>query len=138
MDVILICLFSLVGGLIFGVFIANFGIFIISVVRRFRINSHKSYNLPEILKFEDYTVYLLGGLPHRKDGPAIEWTNGDREWYINGELHREDGPAVENSEGYKWYFHGKLHREDGPAIELNNGHTEWYVEGVKQHIPPLN
>ena len=35
------------------------------------------------------------GLVHREDGPAIEYADGAKAWYINGTLHREDGPAVE-------------------------------------------
>ena len=36
------------------------------------------------------------------------YANGDRFWYLNGELHREDGPACEFSDGYKeWYFNGE-------------------------------
>ncbi len=30
---------------------------------------------------------------HKLDGPAIEWTDGGREWFQNGIKHREDGPA---------------------------------------------
>ena len=45
---------------------------------------------------------------HREDGPAVEWTNGDKEWYLNGKYHREDGPAVDCINGYKsWYIDGK-------------------------------
>lgn len=25
------------------------------------------------------------GKLHREDGPAIEWDNGDKEWWVNGE-----------------------------------------------------
>jgi len=25
---------------------------------------------------------------HREDGPAVEYNNGDRWWYINGKYHR--------------------------------------------------
>jgi hypothetical protein len=32
---------------------------------------------------------------HRVDGPAMEWSDGDRAWYQDGRLHRVDGPAVE-------------------------------------------
>lgn len=32
---------------------------------------------------------------HREDGPAIEWEDGERYWFVNGIRHREDGPAVE-------------------------------------------
>lgn len=44
------------------------------------------------------------GQYHREDGPAIEWTNGDKSWYLNGMYHREDGPAVECANGDKWYY----------------------------------
>jgi hypothetical protein len=29
--------------------------------------------------------YKLNGKRHREDGPAVEWTNGSKEWYLNGE-----------------------------------------------------
>ena len=68
---------------------------------------------------------------HRKNGPAIEWANGNKEWRINGELHREDGPAVERKNGFKtWYRNGKPHRIDGPAVELPNGHKQWWIDGM--------
>jgi hypothetical protein len=45
---------------------------------------------------------------HRDDGPAIEYADGSKFWYINGNCHREDGPAWENSDGTKkWYINGK-------------------------------
>jgi hypothetical protein len=35
------------------------------------------------------------------------WPNGDKEWYLNGDLHREDGPAIELANGDKeWYLNG--------------------------------
>ena len=44
----------------------------------------------------------------REDGPAIEWVEGSKFWFINGKRHREDGPAVEWSDEYKeWWYHGK-------------------------------
>ncbi len=65
--------------------------------------------------------------PHRLDGPAIEYPNGDKEWYQNGKLHREDGPAIEWANGDKaWYQNGKFHREDGPALECVNGNKYWW------------
>ena len=45
----------------------------------------------------------LGQL-HRTDGPAVEYTNGSKEWYINGKLHREHGPAIILGNGAKWWF----------------------------------
>ena len=50
--------------------------------------------------------------------------------YVNekGVYHREDGPALEYSDGYKaWYINGKRHREDGPAIIFSNGETSYYL-----------
>jgi hypothetical protein len=45
---------------------------------------------------------------HREDGPAVEWLNGSKEWWLNGKRHREDGPAIEYSDGDKsWYLNGK-------------------------------
>jgi hypothetical protein len=52
-------------------------------------------------------------------------------WYNDkDQLHRLDGPAVEYADGSKeWYVDGKLHRLDGPAIEYTDGHKAWYVNG---------
>lgn len=36
------------------------------------------------------------------------YNSSDVEWYQNGKLHRTDGPAVEDSDGSKeWYLEGK-------------------------------
>ena len=52
--------------------------------------------------------YYRNALPHRVDGPAVEWANGDKEWWLNGKRHREDGPAYEGADGHKtWHYHGK-------------------------------
>jgi len=67
---------------------------------------------------------------HRLDGPAIEYTNGHKAWYVDGQLHRLDGPAVESANGHKaWYVDGQLHRLDGPAYEHAEGGKAWYVDG---------
>jgi hypothetical protein len=67
---------------------------------------------------------------HRTDGPAVEYSDGTKVWYLNGQRHRTDGPAIENSDGYKvWYLNGQRHRTDGPAIEYSNGSKEWYLNG---------
>ena len=37
------------------------------------------------------------------------WPNGDKYWYRNDQLHREDGPAVERADGDKeWWLNGQL------------------------------
>jgi len=70
---------------------------------------------------------------HRTDGPASEYSNGNKEWWINGQRHRIDGPAVERliagTKSKEWYKNGKLHRENGPAIELRNGIKSWWKYG---------
>ena len=61
-------------------------------------------------------------------------TNGTKYYYKDKAktiLHRLDGPAIEWPEGNKaWFVNGKLHRLDGPAAEYANGHKEWWVNGV--------
>lgn len=65
---------------------------------------------------------------HREDGPAVEYSNGNKAWFINSNLHREDGPAIEYANGDKsWYSNGKLHREDGPAVDSFNGRKVWLL-----------
>ena len=72
--------------------------------------------------------WFVDGKLHRTDGPAIEWTNGDRYWFVDGKRHRIDGPAIEFTDGRKdWYIDGKRHREDGPAVENANGDKFWYI-----------
>lgn len=75
-------------------------------------------------------AWLLGGYPHREDGPAIESEDGRREWWLDGRKHREDGPAVEQPGGLKsWWKGGLPHREDGPVLEHPSGHRFWALEG---------
>ena len=86
-------------------------------------------NKPECKTYPngDKWWYLNGDL-HREDGPALEYASGTKEWYLNGKRHREDGPAIEWTSGAKeWWLNGDLHREDGPAIEYANGYKVWYL-----------
>ena len=53
------------------------------------------------------------------------------EWYINGKLHREDGPAVEYANGYKgWWLNGEnlteeeFNRRTQPTKELTVAEIE--------------
>jgi len=72
--------------------------------------------------------YNLEGKLHRENGPAVEYINGDKRYYINDKLQREDGPAIEDLNGDKWYYiNGKRHREDGPAIEFVNGSKCYFI-----------
>lgn len=50
---------------------------------------------------------------HRLDGPAVEYSNGEKAWYQDGKRHRLDGPAVEYSNGGKfWYIEDKEYTEE--------------------------
>ena len=70
------------------------------------------------------------GQLHREDGPAIDYVNRSKEWYINGKLHRAEGPAIEYADGATtWYINGRLHRVDGPAVEYADGFKCWFING---------
>jgi len=85
---------------------------------------------PQTDEYGDRRWYNSEGELHREDGPAIEWADGTRSWYLNNQRHREDGPAMEWSDGTRsWYWNGLLHRELGPAIEHASGTHEWYWNG---------
>ena len=88
-----------------------------------------------------YKAWYINGVRHREDGPAIEYASGDKEWYLNGEYHREDGPALEHINGTRsWYVNGTRHREDGPANEYPDGSKRWYINNnrlftlTKEHL----
>ena len=65
----------------------------------------------------------------------VEVTNSGTFWCKDAEmkiLHREDGPAVEYTDGNKfWLLNGKRHREDGPACEWADGTKAWYLNGIR-------
>ena len=72
---------------------------------------------------------------HRINGPAREYANGSKVWFLHGNLHREDGPAVENADGSnQWWLDGKRHRIDGPALEYSNGYKEWWINDKKYKL----
>jgi hypothetical protein len=80
--------------------------------------------------YEDRTEWIQNGQWHRTDGPAVEYTSGDKFYYQNGQQHRTDGPAIERADGGKfWYLNGQSHRIDGPAMECANGDKYWYQNG---------
>ena len=57
--------------------------------------------------------WLLDGVFHREDGPAVEWAGGSKSWWLYGRRHRVDGPAVEGAYGTtSWYLNGKEYTEE--------------------------
>ena len=72
---------------------------------------------------EDKVFYNDKNQYHRDDGPAIEYSNGNKYWYQQGQLHREDGPAVESADGtQQWWFKGK---------QLNVSSQEEFIRHLK-------
>lgn len=67
---------------------------------------------------------------HRTSGPAIVYPNGDYKYIVNGVYHREDGPAIKLGVNSYWFKQGVYHRVGGPAVIMGN-RTEWYYDGVK-------
>ena len=66
---------------------------------------------------------------HRENGPAVEYADGTKIWYQNGQRHRIDGPAIEWRDGDKrWFQNGQRHRTDGPAVMYANGSKAWYID----------
>ena len=76
---------------------------------------------------------------HRTDGPAVEYTDGDKFWWQNGLLHRTDGPAIERANGTKeWFQNGHRHRIDGVAIDYANGCKRWFINDVEMTEDEFN
>ncbi len=75
---------------------------------------------------------------HRLDGPAFEYANGDKAWYVDGKRHRLDGPAIEEANGYKaWYVNGKLMTEEEVELFFGQPSCEGKVvevDGVKYRL----
>jgi hypothetical protein len=73
--------------------------------------------------------YYKGQLHRAYDKPAIEYADGNRQWWRHGKRHRQNGPALINAQGKYWYLNNVLDREDGPAIEYTNGDIQWWSDG---------
>ncbi len=49
---------------------------------------------------------------YRLDGPGYENLYGDKLWFKDGALHREGGPAIEWCDGNKFYYlNNKIYSE---------------------------
>ena len=85
----------------------------------------------------EYKIYKNSkGQFHRKDGPAVTYSDGSQYWYKNDKRHREDGPAVIYPDGsQEWWINGKYHRENGPAIIFPDGEQLWFLNNI-EYIEP--
>ena len=93
---------------------------------------HPTGGYDRVEKLSARTEYTLNGKLHRLDGPALEWADGSKVWFVNDRRHRLDGPAIERADGEKeWRVKGKHHRLDGPAIEWPDGTKRWFIDGVE-------
>lgn len=54
-----------------------------------------------------YYVLMQKACLHRECGPAVEWPNGRKDYYLYGKLGRLDGPAIDGVEIPSWYWDGK-------------------------------
>lgn len=80
--------------------------------------------------------YNKDGKLHRENGPAIEYPNGDKEWYKDGKKHRLNGPAIETKNYTEYYIEGNLHRDGGPSVTYHQGDEKG--NGVGQTLYHLN
>jgi hypothetical protein len=44
----------------------------------------------KVVDAEGNTIWYKNDVYHREDGPAIEYWDGDREWWLNGEKLSEE------------------------------------------------
>lgn len=64
--------------------------------------------------------YDRDDLPHRVDGPAVEFVDGTELWYQHGLRHRTDGPAIVRANGVRrWFLYGKEFTEENHRLMLN-------------------
>ena len=77
-------------------------------------------------------TFTLGGLAHRRDGPAQVWVGMEYRFYMNNSLHRVDGPARNyRDRRLEFWVNGRRHRMDGPAVMISGYAPEWWVNGIR-------
>jgi len=42
-------------------------------------------------------IYYLNGKFHREDGPAVEWSNGDKKWFLNDKYYGSNNDYTNES-----------------------------------------
>jgi hypothetical protein len=87
---------------------------------------------------------LPNGQRHREDGPALEYSNGEKHWYYENQLHRVDGPAVEFANGVKaWHLNGlavteaehKVQAKSIPTRSVSeDGTVKWFLDGKLHNL----
>jgi len=96
--------------------------------------------LVETIRFKRYApnrVYWVNTeeQTHRdNDLPAVIFSDGNQQWWVNGKLHRDnDLPAAIFADGtQQWRVNGKLHRDnDLPAVIFSVGNQQCWVNGQR-------
>lgn len=85
----------------------------------------------EINKYGDRFWYNQQDQLHREDGPAAEYTNGTKSWFLDGQSHREDGPAFEGADGSKaWWLNGEELTEEEFNLIMGGKMEKVYIVEV--------
>jgi hypothetical protein len=85
--------------------------------------------MANLIRTWDTVVSNEKGLVHNQNGPALI-SHDNTCWLINGLYHRTDGPAIINSFlGKSWWINGNLHRDDGPADISLDGEEKYFLNG---------
>jgi len=59
--------------------------------------------------------------------------DNDKAWYKNGLQHREDGPAIECTNGYKeWWLNGNYYSEQEYIIALRKIKLERVLKNINE------
>ena len=86
------------------------------------VNNNDINNLIWLNKNFFYNVYKLwiqNDLIHNSNGHAIEYKNGDKQWYLYNELNRIDGPAN--------LIH--INQNENTDINMNDDFEMYYING---------
>lgn len=87
---------------------------------------------------DDSTSWYLNGKLHRIGAPAVEYENGNVEWWLQGVKHRVNGPAIINDQSEQWWSYGNKHCITGAAITHPSGEKEWWISGVQYSEEEFN
>ena len=83
-----------------------------------------------------YKVWVKNNLIHNDNGHAIEYKNGDKQWYLNNKLHRIDGPANLKYEN-KYDFDFEIYYINGKEIINDYNKVVFYIKQFTSKILKL-
>jgi len=89
----------------------------------------KNYTKVEVNENSTKRYFNDKGKLHRLDGPALEYSDGIKQWCIIDKHHRNIDPATEWLNGGKrWVFNNKYHRIGGPCSSYGD---HWDIHGER-------